>query len=86
MKPFNQVQIGDLGTEYGNFEVKVVDKGTAKQLYKKYPQNGSNLSELRELGYSLDTEAVAVRFTKPDWSEAGPIVYVYGGDGVTVDN
>jgi hypothetical protein len=89
-KPFNEVMKGDVGENYHNERVVIVDTGYYDELKAAYKGQFMDWGEeeLTELGIDLETQNCVMVKEDPRASLEGysMTMYVYGGEGILVED
>lgn len=82
-KPFDEVQKGDIGTDYNGEKVEILDKGSAdKMIRSRYDGNGA----IKELVDAGDIDIYEHCVYVEDLEAGERAAFVYAPDGVTVPN
>lgn len=86
MKPFEEVQIGDMAETFWNDgeRLKVLDKGTAEDMFKKYGhRTNQSLNDFCiDSEYVITTNCIVLQET-PQW-DGDVSIYAYDPDGAYV--
>lgn len=85
VKPFEEVQIGDIATDYGNMEYPVIGKGTLKELFNKFADRcamGLEDCTSDEGIWSEDDLGIACE-VEPQF-DGDVVIYLYSLDGAAV--
>ena len=80
-KPFDEVQKGDIGTDYNGEKVEILDKGSADKMIRlHYDRNGA----IKELIDADDIDLYEYCVYAEDLETGERAAFVYAPDGVTV--
>lgn len=85
MKPFSEIQVGDIATEYGDHKMKVLFKGTLKKCFEKYGHRCSmGLSDYLEDPDISENDLALVLQDTPNW-DGDCSIYLHGTEGAYVE-
>lgn len=82
---FQYVQVKDIATDYAGDKFEVFDKGTLKELFKKYPHQSWGMGDLEQLGIAGSEPGIVHKHSPTPLEGFTHTIYVYGGEGAYVE-